>query len=332
VTVDIRPLDRDSDAELRAFWEVGRDSVADRPYNSYLAWQAASTYLRSGRGDTIDVRFTAWRGDRMVGTGTLGAPIHENTHTAWTDLFVVPDQWRRGIGTALLSAVEDEARRLERDVLLAEPYAPPDSESAATLFAAHHGFQVELEDGIKLVDLAATRGAWAALADEVTPHHTGYRLVTTWAPVPDELMDGYCALNTAFNSEAPSGDSGLENERWDADRVREREARTAKAGRRDVHTFALDADGEVVALTELFINTTVPHRAFQGGTLVMPDHRGHRLGLAVKLANHQALVDAYPQVEWMVTGNADVNAPMNAINDLLGYRVVERMLEVRKRL
>jgi hypothetical protein len=37
-------------------------------------------------------------------------------------------------------------------------------------------------------------------------------------------------------------------------------------------------------------------------------------------------------VEWMLTGNADVNAPMNAVNDALGYRVVERALELRKEL
>ena len=53
--------------------------------------------------------------------------------------------------------------------------------------------------------------------------------------------------------------------------------------------------GEVVALTELFVNETMPHRSFQGGTLVMPGHRGHRLGVAVKVANLRALTAAYPR-------------------------------------
>jgi hypothetical protein len=189
-----------------------------------------------------------------------------------------------------------------------------------------------MEDDFKVVDLVATRGQWAPMAEKLAPNHADYRLVTTWAPIPDELMDGYCKLNIAFNAEAPSGESEVENEHWDAARVRDQEARADQAGRRDVCTFALDDRGEVVALTELFVNETMPHRAFQGGTLVMPGHRGHRLGLAVKLANHLALVERFPQVEWMVTGNADVNAPMTAINDVLGYRVVERCLEMRKEL
>jgi hypothetical protein len=85
-------------------------------------------------------------------------------------------------------------------------------------------------------------------------------------------------------------------------------------------------------MTEAFVNETVPHRGFQGGTLVVPAHRGHRLGLAVKVANQRALAGRFPQLEWIITGNADVNAHMNAINDRLGFRVVERLLEVEKAL
>jgi GNAT superfamily N-acetyltransferase len=330
--LEIRDLDRGSDAQVRAYWEVGRDSVADRPYNTHQAWRAASTYLRAERTDMVDVRLTAWRDGQMVGAAGLLAPVHENTDTAFVDMAVVPGHWRTGVGSALLVTLEQRARALGRRVLLADVCAPPDAESPATMFAARHGFHVELEDGMKVVDLVATRASWSALAEEVAPHHGDYRLVTTWAPVPDDLMDGYCGLNTAFNTEAPSGQSELENERWDAERVREREARAAKAGRRDAYTFALDTHGEVVALTELFVNETMPHRAFQSGTLVLPGHRGHRLGMAIKLANHQALVERFPQVEWMLTGNADVNAPMNAVNEALGYRVVERALELRKEL
>ena len=66
--------------------------------------------------------------------------------------------------------------------------------------------------------------------------------------------------------------------------------------------------------------------------LVVPAHRGHRLGLAVKVANQQALYAAFPELSFIITGNADVNTRMNAINDRLGFRVVERCLEVEKSL
>jgi hypothetical protein len=35
-------------------------------------------------------------------------------------------------------------------------------------------------------------------------------------------------------------------------------------------------------------------------------------------------------VRILVTGNADVNAPMNAVNEALGYRRIERCVEMQK--
>ena len=62
-----------------------------------------------------------------------------------------------------------------------------------------------------------------------------------------------------------------------------------------------------------------PHWGFQSGTIVAPEHRGHRLGLAIKLANHRQLRAHFPSCRVLVTGNADVNAPMNAVNEALGF-------------
>ena len=62
----------------------------------------------------------------------------------------------------------------------------------------------------------------------------------------------------------------------------------------------------------------------------MPGHGGHSLGLAVKLANHRSLAAALPECELVRTTNADTNAHMNAVNEQLGYRQVEDMLEVQK--
>ena len=68
----------------------------------------------------------------------------------------------------------------------------------------------------------------------------------------------------------------------------------------------------------------------QGGTIVLPGHRGHRLGLAMKVQNHRAVRERSPRVRILITGNAGVNAPMNAVNDALGYRSYERCIEMQK--
>ena len=50
----------------------------------------------------------------------------------------------------------------------------------------------------------------------------------------------------------------------------------------------------------------------------------------MKLATHRRVRELYPACEHVETGNAGVNAPMNAVNERMGYRVVERCLDVQR--
>ena len=330
MTVEIRPLDTDSDTDVRAFWEVERDAVARRPYNDHLAWQAAKTYIPMEFPDRARLFTTAWDGARMVGTLTASYGTFDNLHRANANVSVLPDRRREGTGTLLLEEGRRWAAAAGRRVLAGEVFAPLREASPALAFAEHHGFRVVLEDGMKVVDIPGTRDLWDGLEAEAAPHHRDYQLRTAWSPLPAELVEGLITINNMFVSEAPSGDADVEDELWVEHRFRALEERAAKAGRRDARTFALTSDGEVVAMTEAFVNETAPYRGFQGGTLVVPGHRGHRLGLAIKVANQRALAERFPDLSWIVTGNADQNVHMNAVNDRLGFRVVERCLEVEK--
>ena len=80
----------------------------------------------------------------------------------------------------------------------------------------------------------------------------------------------------------------LEQEVYDEERIRSHEAMMAEAGRTGYFTVALDASGEVVAYTQLAVPRYDPGRVFQWGTLVHPDHRGHRQE-AVALVRHDPL-------------------------------------------
>ncbi|MEJ7832104.1 MAG: GNAT family N-acetyltransferase [Nocardioides sp.] len=328
--LEIRDLDREDEVQIRAFWEVVRDCVAERRYNTWRAWAEVRTYLAAPPGDRENAALCAWDGARLVGVAAASAPLTDNLHRSSVDVWVLPERRRVGIGTALLESVLPRVRGWGRTVLAAEVFAPVDADSTGLAFARGHGFAVAIEEGMKIADLQATKARWAALADEAAAYHPDYRLVTTWDPMPDDLVDGYCRLNNLFMSLAPMGDSDVEDEAWDAERVRERERRGTQAQRRDLYTMAIDASGEPVGMTELFINESAPHRVFQGGTVVLPGHRGHRLGLAVKVASHRALLAEFPDAQWIVTANADVNAAMNVVNDRLGFRVVERCLEMER--
>jgi hypothetical protein len=91
-------------------------------------------------------------------------------------------------------------------------------------------------------------------------------------------------------------------------------------------------DGVVVA----YADASVPGDGFthidQYGTLVHPDHRGHRLGMAVKCAQLRLVADHFPDKEYVTTSNAEVNAHMVAINVALGFEIHQVWDEFEKRL
>ena len=328
--MDIREIDVRDEHLVHRFWEIGRLAEASRPYDFYPPWSSAWSSYQTGRDDIELNLIGAFDGDRMVGAARADVPVLDNLHTAYAQGHVDPAHQRRGVGRALDAAVVDKARSLGRRLVMTEAYAPPAGDSPGLLFARAMGYVIGLEDGMKVVDLFETEGTWDALDASTVEHREGYRIVQWRDRVPEELVDGYCALNEAFFNEAPIGEMEHEPEKWDAKRVQEREERNARTGRHDVSTGALAPDGTLVAMTEVMVNAAAPWRGFQSGTLVAREHRGHRLGLAIKVANHRQLRQAWPEVQILVTGNADVNAPMNAVNEALGYREIERCVEMQK--
>jgi hypothetical protein len=71
------------------------------------------------------------------------------------------------------------------------------------------------------------------------------------------------------------------------------------------------------------VDPAEPEWGLQDLTAVARPHRGHRLGLLVKVAMLELLADREPQLARIFTGNADSNEHMIAINNDLGFGVVD---------
>ena len=82
--------------------------------------------------------------------------------------------------------------------------------------------------------------------------------------------------------------------------------------------------GDLAGLTQVCVDPAVPEWGFQELTAVAGPHRGHRLGLLLKLAMLDLLAAREPQVTRIVTMNADGNQHMIAINEQLGFRMLSR--------
>ncbi len=330
----VQPLDVHDDDTLRRYWQVLRDADAfGRPYAAFGPYDDLALQLRDDNPTREVVGFVALDGDEVLGGSNLVCPQLDNTHLAYAEALVHPDYRNRGVGTAILDRLLDAMRERERTTLIVEASKPLDDDSSpGWSFLLNRGFTPGILDLHRVLELPVASARLDELAAAAAPHHRDYRLVTWQDRTPDEWVQGVCELQIAFNSEAPSGELELEPEVWNDERLRNKEERLAAMGRTETTTVAVAPAGKVVALTELMVTQHGRGAVFQGGTLVLPGYRGHRLGIAVKVANLRRFQETFPAAHLVHSWNAEENGPMVEINNALGFRPVEYLAEMQRKL
>lgn len=309
------------DALFPAWCEVWAASEAaarpDEPARPAAEHVVLGRQLVEPGGSRDGTHRAALVGDDVVGALRLMFPLHDNTSLALVDLAVHPAHRRRGIGSAL----QDEALRIaaahRRSELIAEVDEPAD-DAPGRRFAERHGWSCDLAETRRDLVLPVDEGRLAALEAEARAAGREYEVVTWRDRTPDDLFDDRAVLEQRMSTDAPHGDLPMEEERWDADRIREHEAAALARGRTVLSAGAV-RDGRLVAFTDLHVRPDQPGRAHQGATLVLREHRGHRLGARVKVAVLRDLAEAFPQTRRISTYNADSNTPMVAVNEALGF-------------
>jgi GNAT superfamily N-acetyltransferase len=330
--IEVRAIDKQDERQVRDWWEATHaGATAGRPYDTYTTWELARQSATTLNPDWELVLFVAYDEGRAVGAGVTNMPLADNLDHAYLEVYIPPAERRRGVGTAVLRAAEDAATSRGRTVLVAESFAPVGGTSPGEPFAAKHGYLLGNREGFKVLDLR-DHPDWEPLDELVAARVEDYRVMAWTDRVPDELLEDVCAALNRFVGMTPTGDLEMGELNYTPERIRRTEARARELGTTRLAAAGLAPDGTLAGYHDLWVDAARTSQAYVGLTMVLPEHRGRSLGLAMKLATHRSLLARFPECEIVRTGNADVNEHMNAVNEQLGYRLVEQILEVQKRV
>jgi GNAT superfamily N-acetyltransferase len=294
---------------------VDRPDESPRPASDHVA--LGRQLVRPG-GSRDGTHRAAVADGGVVGALRLLLPTKDNPTVAVVDVAVHPGTRRRGLGTALLTEGIRLAAAAGRTELIAEVDEPA-PRTPGREFAQRYGWTCDLLETRRDLVLPPDEQALSDLEAAARKASAGYDVITWRDRTPDELLDDRALLEQRMTTDAPHGDLPVEEERWDGDRIREYEASHVARGRTVLSAGAVQ-DGRLVAFTDLQVPLAQPERANQAGTLVLREHRGHRLGALVKAAVLRELAATLPQVRRISTYNSDSNLPMVAVNEALGFR------------
>jgi len=274
----------------------------------------------------------------VVGRVGVDIPLEADSKNAYWLIELLRSHHGQGIGRAAYELVERTAREHGRSVLqswashpdqpgprLAAPtgFGEIPRDRAAAFYLAQ-GYALEQIERKSELDLPASADTVDRLLAEAERIASGYRVVQWTLPTPPEHRDGYAWVKSRMSTDVPAAALEFDEEVWDAARIERHDRRYLDAGQTVLVTAAQHIDGgELVGFNELVIGEDLTLATHQEDTLVLKEHRGHRIGQLVKCAGLQRWVrDIAPASPKVITYNAEENRPMLDINEAIGFRPV----------
>ncbi len=269
----------------------------------------------------------------IVGRATYETQGTEDADTAWVGVAVLPSFRSRGVGRALAEAIEEIAASEGRTKLLAytgvvdgagERLDSPTGFGSVVVgrdvrFLLARGYRLEQVERVSRLPLPVA-GLDDLLSTAQATSGPDYRLHEWVGGTPQRWLDDIAVLGTRMSTDAPS--AGLEEPEdvWTAERVTAADVRDLASPRIRL-TAAVEhiPTGRLVGFTVLSVPAQRSRSVDQYATLVLREHRGHRLGMLMKVGNLVHLARERPGHPSVITFNAEENRHMLDTNEALGF-------------
>ncbi|MBA3742719.1 GNAT family N-acetyltransferase [Sporichthya sp.] len=326
--MEIQVLDPARVDEFVAVFRAAHD--VDHPQDPAYALRHEALRILNPTPDEPITHFMVLEAGRIVAGAHLRVPELDNTHSVFVEIIVDPDARRRGIARELWDFLTARALGLGRKLVLFETAIGGAGEAFGRSINGEVGI---LDARRRLVVDTANLAVAAELKAEALTHADGYELVSYVGSTPEQWIDGVAYLVGRMSTDAPMDGLDWQAEAYDANRIRMQEAATVRQELTVFSTIAVHtATGTVAGFTNIGRAVDDGTNVHQWNTIVDPDHRGHRLGTLIKIANLEQARQREPGIGAVWTWNAVSNDPMIRVNEAMGFRLWDHWGEWQVRL
>jgi GNAT superfamily N-acetyltransferase len=284
--------------------------------------------------------FVARIDGRIVARSLFNWSKEEGTNVSWIFVEVHPDHRNKGIGSAMWDQMEALAVASGRTVIQSdaihtsieggERIAPPTgfgdvpAEDPGVRFLRKRGLSLEQIGRISFLDLPVNPDLLARhRAEAEAKAGPDYRIVTWVGLTPEKWRTDVAWLKNRMSVDEPAAGLEVDEQTWDEARVVKHDEAEIAGGRPLLIAAAEHIpSGKLVGINELSVASDHTRPVGQEDTLVLSEHRGHRLGMLLKIANLQELARVAPEAPLVFTFNAEENRPMLNVNEAVGFRAV----------
>jgi mycothiol synthase len=305
------------DDQISAWYDLNthcrRDVLPEEPDISLSNLFSEANALNETR---VSREWAIWdTGNRkMIGLGSIDASKSGFDEGSATFYILIRSDFRRlGLGRSFLSLIADTAKSHDWDVL--KSYSNSRC-SAGSEFLKGTGAETISEGHFNRLVLSEVNRdvieKWAGYPDE-----SSIRIqIGEWEGLfPDdrikEISDFYQAVFDAMNRKL----------QYSPETVRRDEKTALYGDRKRLIVFATDSDsGKLLGLTEIRWSPSRPSILSQCFTAVIPEARGMGIGRRLKAEMLFRIVSNFESAECIMAGNDADNAPIQKINQELGFR------------
>jgi GNAT superfamily N-acetyltransferase len=268
--------------------------------------------------------------DTMIGefvfiTFTENAKMFENNkHLAILEISLLPEYRRKGIGRKLLVKAYRFAKESGKGVLILNT-----SEPSGRSFIKEIGAQEALTSAENRLHMNEVDWEMMESWSKDGPVRSDGSMIQFFSTVPEEIVEPYCVFFTEVANQAPLDELDINDLILTPETLRKMESDREAMGLVQLVAITTESNGDISGLTEITYRPERETMLSQGLTGVQEIYRGKGLGKWLKAAMLLQIRKDFPKVKIVSTGNANSNAPMLAINKMMGFKLHKEKVDAQ---